>query len=192
MWLECFQCDAGPQLRTSPSFNLPRPYRYPPRRLAATCMPKQSERFTSPQEHLNHKPSFFSPSKWQQLMLCVIKCVSDALHVCGSAPDTHFPSPSYENPSGLCFFAELRSSAARHLHILLREGNLPSRHPIAATSLTAAVVVNKRRAPSVPRHHCCRATRAQNTDDAQTLPAPAGAVKPLRSESELTVQPMQI
>lgn len=162
-------------------------------RLAAARMPKQSERLTSPRERLNHKP-FFSPGKWQQLMLCVIKCVSDALRVCGSAPDTHlatFPSPSHGNHLG-CVFAELRSSAARHLHILLREGNLPSRHPMAATSLTAAVVVNKQQAPSVPRHYCCRATRAPNTDDAQTLPTPAGAVKPLHSESELTVQPMQI
>lgn len=86
--LECFQSDAGPQLHMTVSFNLLRPYQYPLHRLAVTCMPKQSERFASPQEHLNQE-CIFSPSKWQQLMLCVIKCVSDALHVCGLSPETH-------------------------------------------------------------------------------------------------------
>lgn len=45
---------------------------------------------------------------------------------------------------------------------------LPSRQPVTATSLTAAVVVNKRQASLVLRHYCCKATSAPNTDDAQT------------------------
>lgn len=46
--------------------------------------------------------------------------------------------------------------------------------------------------PLVLRSYCCKALGAQNTDDAQMLPATAGAVKPLQSKPELTVQPSQI
>lgn len=78
------------------------------------------------------------------------------------------PKQNYEKPSGLLFLLNFGARLAQHRPVLLREGNLPSRHPITATSLTAAVVVNKRQASSVLQHYCCKATRAQNTDDAQT------------------------
>ncbi len=118
------------------------------------------------------------------------------LHVCGLCPETRlapFPSTKLSKPSGLrSSAAELWSSVTWHLCTSLQEGCYPSRYPIAATSLTAAVRVNKHQAPLVLRRYCCRALGAQKTDDAQMLPTSAGAVKPLQSELELTVQPLQI
>lgn len=82
------------------------------------------------------------------------------------------------------------SVLAEHLHILLQEDSHPS--PIVATSFTSSVVVNKQQAPLVLRCYCCKALGIQSTDDAQTLPTSAGAVKLLESELKLTVQPLQI
>lgn len=105
-------------------------------------------------------------------MLCVIKCVSDALLVCGSSPKIHvaqiLQTKTTKKTIWVVFLLNSGARVVQHLPVSLREGTLPSRHPITATSLTAAVVVNKLQASLVLQHYRCKATRARNTDDAQT------------------------
>lgn len=153
------------------TFYLLRLYQCPPHRLAVTCMPIQSECFASPWGHLHQECFPPHSSKWQQLTLCVIKCVSGPLHVCGLSQMHVAPipqKPKLRNSIWVVFSLNSRARAAQHLPALLREGNLSSRRPITATSLTAAVVVNKRQASLVLQHYRCKAARARNTDDAQT------------------------
>lgn len=70
-------------------------------------------------------------------------------------------NPEKKNTRFVFFHRTLESSVCGR-------ATVPSWHPVRATSLTAAVVVNKRQASSVLQHYRCRATRAPNTDDAQT------------------------
>lgn len=153
------------------TFYLLRLYQCPPHRLAVTCMPIQSKCFASPWEHI-HQECSPPPSKWQQLTLCMIKCVSGTLHVCGLSPQMHLApipqKPKLGNSIWVVFFLNSGARAAQHLPALLREGNLSSRRPITVTSLTAAVVVNKRQAFLVLQRYRWKAARARNADDAQT------------------------
>lgn len=100
-----------------------------------------------------------------------------------ACPDTH-GSISLSKTIPAIRVMVLCNVLAEHLHILLQEDSHPS--PIVA------VMVNKQQAPLLLRCYCCKALGIQSTDDAQTLPTSAGAVRLLESELKLTVQPLQI
>lgn len=132
-------------------------------------------------------------------MLCLIKCMSEALHVCRLCPGTHLaPIPSKPNHQNhlvsgpqlcSCWTMELSNPASAHI----TARGLPSK-PVPHCGNQPYRSCHGKQAPSplVRRRYCCKAPGVQNTDDAQMPPTSAGAVKPLQSEPELTVQPLQI
>lgn len=114
-------------------------------------------------------------------MLCLSACLSVCQSPCTCVDYVPIHAslnqtlPTIWAPVLSCVLAELWSSVTQHLHISLQEGCYPSRYPIVATSLTAAVMVNKHQAPLVLCRYCWRALGVQKTDDTQMLPTSAGA-----------------
>lgn len=127
---------------------------------------------------------------------CLLKCMSEPLHVCvyyvlrHTSLDQTLPTIWVLVLS--CVLAELWSSVTPASAHIAARGLLSK--PVSHRGNHPYCSCHGKQAPSplVLRRYCCRAPGVQKTDDAQMLPTSAGAVKPLQSELELTVQRLQI
>lgn len=120
---------------------------------------------------------------------CLNKCLSGPLHVWIYVlwvlffTIANFPGPQ------LCSRWTLELSNPAHITVRRQLSKLV---PHRGNQLYCSCHGKQASSPLVSRRYCCRALAVKKTDDAQMLPTSAGAVKPLQSKLELTVQTLQI